>query len=271
MALLTRSICSSGALSDSDIQVIYRAGQPGQTFVGAPGSIPLAVRPGLADWWTADGTTADSIGGNDGALENGAGYAPGIVGQAFRFDGVTNDVRVPYSSNFDINGPFTVEAWVKADPQQLDPSGLFGIVDKSHGFGDSTGWVLQGTTSNGTVSFLVGAGGAGSGNFVGVATQHSVLDNQWHHLVGVYTGAAVEIYLDGVLQGSAAFAGAPAGNTRDLVFGETGVASVRHFHGLIDEVAIYQRAPQRFRDSGYLQRWAKRSIRRRFREGCRDG
>ncbi len=51
-----------------------------------------AVLPGFAGLWSAEGTTDDGFAHNgsiDGVLVGGAGYAPGLSGQAFSFDGVS--------------------------------------------------------------------------------------------------------------------------------------------------------------------------------------
>src|SRR6266571_630433 len=42
---------------------------------------------GLVSWWSADGDASDVAGGNNGHLHSGAAFAPGVVGQAFSFDG----------------------------------------------------------------------------------------------------------------------------------------------------------------------------------------
>ena len=41
----------------------------------------------LISWWAGDGNANDIAGTNHGTLENNAGLAPGLVGQAFSFSG----------------------------------------------------------------------------------------------------------------------------------------------------------------------------------------
>ncbi|HWD20921.1 MAG TPA: LamG-like jellyroll fold domain-containing protein, partial [Verrucomicrobiae bacterium] len=196
---------------------------------------------GLSSWWPAEGSAADIVGGNPGALQGGATFAAGEVGQAFSFDGATGWVDIPNAAPFNPAGPFAVECWIKANPSQA--SGLFLIVDKSHGFTDSTGWLMQGGT-DGTVSFGFGLGGGGALNFPAALTTNSVLDNQWHHLAGVFTGAAIQIYRDGVMEGSVAEAQLPVNNSRDVEIGRSwgGGSPTRFFNGLIDEVSYYNAA-----------------------------
>ncbi len=200
---------------------------------------------GLVSWWRAENSAVDAVGTNNGALQNGAAFAAGQVGLAFSLDGIDDFVTIPHHTNLNPAGPFSVDAWIKANPVQLSPDQQFLIVDKSHGWSDGTGWALQGNP-NGTVAFFFGKGGASGdpANFPGVSTLVSVLDNQWHHLAGVFAGSRFEIYLDGALNNTNAFGGTPVNNTRDASLGRSwgGGAPTRHFRGLIDEVSFYNRA-----------------------------
>src|SRR4051794_31343840 len=74
----------------------------------------LAALPAadLVSWYRAEGDASDFVGGNDGALEGGTTFTAGKVGQAFLFDGIDDQVRIPNSANQDPGSNFTVEAWV---------------------------------------------------------------------------------------------------------------------------------------------------------------
>ncbi|MBI3934239.1 MAG: hypothetical protein HY316_06075, partial [Acidobacteria bacterium] len=142
-------------------------------------------------------------------------------------------------------GPFSVDLWIKASPQQFGSDGLYNVIDKSHGFVDGTGWTIQGAISDGSLSFGFGKGGSTGdpANFVGAGTNMSLLDDTWHHVAGVFTGTEIDFYVDGVLKGNTPFTGLPANNNRDLYMGVAYGAGtfVRRFHGLIDEVEYYNR------------------------------
>lgn len=56
------------------------------------------LRPGA--WLPGDGNANDIQGNNDGTVQNGATFAPGMVVQAFSFDGTDASVRVPSATNF---------------------------------------------------------------------------------------------------------------------------------------------------------------------------
>ncbi len=70
---------------------------------------------GLVSLWRGENSTVDAVGGNNGTIA-GTGtvtYGPGVVGQAFVFDGTHRD-------RIDLGNPvtlqlqdFTLEAWIK--------------------------------------------------------------------------------------------------------------------------------------------------------------
>ena len=82
---------------------------------------------------------------------------------------------------------------------------------------------------------------------MGIVSPYSsltVVDGQWHQLVGVRGGGIVSLYVDGVFQASYADQGlpnAPAGTP--LLFGgllnPNGIDLVPLYTGLIDDVQIY--------------------------------
>src|SRR5260221_10123571 len=63
----------------------------------------------LVSWWRAESNAVDSADGNNGALENGAAFATGKVGQAFSFDGDGDHVRVPDATNLRFTNALTIE------------------------------------------------------------------------------------------------------------------------------------------------------------------
>lgn len=73
---------------------------------------PVPPPDGLVNWWDGDavsGTTAFDIwDGINGTMVGGVGLVPGMVGQAFSFDGVDDYVDLP---EIRLSGPFTIDMW----------------------------------------------------------------------------------------------------------------------------------------------------------------
>src|SRR4051812_28900101 len=78
----------------------------------ARGQLCIAPPSGLVDWWPGDGNANDAIGGNNGTIQGGVTLAPGMVRQAFSFDGSTyvdaSDSNLPAG-----NSSATISAWIK--------------------------------------------------------------------------------------------------------------------------------------------------------------
>lgn len=73
----------------------------------------------LVSWWKAEGDANDSVSSNNGVLQNGVTFAPGRIGQAFRFQGnqtfnATNSyVRIHETPSLQPgSGSFALLAWV---------------------------------------------------------------------------------------------------------------------------------------------------------------
>lgn len=222
-------------LTTAEIQSIYTAGPSGKCFQECTPQPPT----GQTSWWHGEGNADDSAGTNNGTLVGGTSYAAGRVGQGFNLNGSNAGVTIPHNTNLDVNpGGFSTEFWMKANSQ-----GYMIPIDKSHGFVDSAGWLFQSNPEGTRIDFAIGAGGGATTNFVGVASTANPFDGNFHHIAGTWDGSNVRLYIDGVLQGTTAFT-APVNNTRPVNIGYSwgGGSPQRYFNGVVDEVAIYQRA-----------------------------
>ena len=232
-----------------------------ENTLSEPGNLSLqqsgqCVKPpsGLVSWWPGDGDASDITGGNSGTLQNGATFAPGMVGQAFSFDGLDDYVEVPHDASLDIGTGFTFDAWIKADNLQPGEN-LWAIVDKAHR-GPGIGWVCHGVSENlclppdcvsglpgnrATVSGEIFCSVGSGGTFTLVGTQTSVKDGQFHHFALVWTGAELQMYMDGVLKETTPLTGPVTNNTDPLRLGQN-VFQGRPFRGLVDEAEFFNRA-----------------------------
>ncbi|MBI3853207.1 MAG: hypothetical protein HY298_23400 [Verrucomicrobia bacterium] len=208
---------------------------------------PTAL-PSPAAYWNFDegtGTMAvDSVSTNTLTLRPGASWAgTGKYGNGLLLDGVNGRADAPNSSGLDISGnTISVAAWV-----QLENLGTWQqIMCKVKETGAFTSpyfaWHLfsghVSSTTQWTPQFqLVNA----SGNSVNVSSSVNVNYGEWVHVVGVFDGSAVRIYVNGVEQGSAAQSGSIISYDQPLYIGAHGLPG-EFAKGVIDEARVYSGA-----------------------------
>ncbi len=196
----------------------------------------------LVAYWgfnETDGLTAvDTIGGVNGTLVGGAAFATtsGILGGSVQI----TDGYVNMGNNFPSSATFSIQAWVKLAPG--DTSGMVPVA--KHWAGIAQGYFLainniqDGYTQTNTEGFY-----SANGSYQTAVGGPSVNDGVWHQLLGVYNNGATSIYVDGGLAGSGS--AGYADNSADFMIGgifNYGGTPVNAFHGLIDEVKVYDNA-----------------------------
>lgn len=190
-----------------------------------PGCVALPA--GLITWLPGEDHSLDRLGNHSAQLTGGTGFAPGLVGRAFSFDGV--DDAVDIGAWFDLQ-TFSISLWVNEGETQGDSSD---ILDCNHtGF---RGFVLQ-NYAQPIHEYSFGI--AGTGLIGTIALRPGV----WQHLVlsRDATGAA-RIHLDGQLVGEVSGGSVVYDGAQFLRLGRWGGGG-RHWHGAMDEVDIYNRA-----------------------------
>ena len=141
----------------------------------------VSVPDGLVAWWPGDGHANDIVGGHHGILRNDITFAPGMVGEAFSFDGDEDYFVV--GDDPDLNpglGDFSVDFWLKTESSDIRrfimQKGRFGVDDR---------WRIA-ITQDG----IIGGGTT------------PVNDGQWHHVAVVREGTTNKVYVDGQLDGT---------------------------------------------------------------------
>jgi Concanavalin A-like lectin/glucanases superfamily len=203
---------------------------------------------GMTAWYTGDGTANDFLGKNNGTLQNGAGFAAGMVAQAFSLNGTNQFVSLPAGViSYPATGatstqPITVDAW----------------------FSTRTGGVILGQQgvaapampSGHVPAIYVGTDGLlyaelfWSGAVAPISSAPTeVNDGKFHFVAVTYDGTNEDVYLDGALLASVAFTqtGYAASYQYQIGTGFTsgwpaGNGGYFYFQGLIDEVEIFNRA-----------------------------
>ncbi|MEP9390257.1 FG-GAP-like repeat-containing protein [Mesorhizobium sp. KR9-304] len=196
------------------------------TGLGDPGVASLPS--GLIAQWSADGTTEDAAGDNDGVLQNGASFAAGKFGQAFSFDGIDDSFSAPSTGLPTGNSDRTLSLWMKADAFGSGESFLAGYGN----FGSGGQTYALGTS--GDTLFFSQWGNAVFGP--------SLEAGQWYHVAVTNVGNSVTLYLDGVAVATGTMSiNTPAGT--DFLAGARPQISIPGLlQGEVDDIQVYDRA-----------------------------
>ncbi|AWM12789.1 hypothetical protein DI487_02155 [Flavobacterium sediminis] len=149
------------------------------------------------------------------------------------FDGANDIVNLGTSLTTYFTGKTatTVEAWVRPETN----SGL-GVIAGNYDYPTSgLGLQMLLRRDNNGYSFWIN-GGTG---YSSVVASNAVVLNTWQHVAGVWDGATMKIYVDGVLINSAAKTGAMPSITSTFVIGGNAQTVPEMFKGDIDEVRIW--------------------------------
>ena len=204
-----------------------------------PGVSPVPAMPaGIVSWWRAENNALDSAGTNNGALSNGVSFAAGEIGQAFRFNGTNQEVKVLASPTLNV-GPgagMTIETWVK--PSDLINS--YPIAEWNDGSTVSTHlWMSAGGSSGNLYANLLDTTGV---SHVFISPGGILSTSAWQHIALTYdrTSGLAQLFLNGGVVASVSAGIFVPRTTPDLHLGfRPGYGS---YSGLLDEITLYNRA-----------------------------
>ncbi|MFN7875747.1 MAG: N,N-dimethylformamidase beta subunit family domain-containing protein [Pirellula sp.] len=178
-----------------------------------------------------------SSGGNNGTI-SGAVFAPGFTGQALSFDGVNDLVTIADSNSLDVVNGLTLEAWVKP----FSRAGYSSILLKEKGSNGLAYALYANDGSNSLPAGYINAKGRNNNySDFRVTSNSSLTLNAWTHLAVTYDKQFLKIYANGVFIGQTVVEGDVFESSGALQIGGNQVFSAEYFHGLIDEVRIYNR------------------------------
>ncbi len=234
----------SRALSAREVAQLYTVGS---TKVAVSQNPIDTLAQGLLGYWTLDGkdinwatnkATDKSGNGYSGTITNMSTTTSGVagrVGQALKFDGVNDFVDM--GTTPDITGNLSVSIWVK-DSALNRATDLTYISKRRSGF---PGWEIGHArqSSTGAFTFLLST----STSVTAVSTRYS--DLRWHHLVGVYDGSFIYLYVDGLLKNTKVANGTMTNSTYKLCVVGSFNGSVCNNNvasTTIDQIRIYDRA-----------------------------
>lgn len=178
--------------------------------------------------------------GNHGTL-SGASWGLGVQGNGVTLNGVDSSLRVETSASLQsVTNAVTICAWVN-----LASNGVWQAVvrkvlqDGAHVFPYSA-YDLMAEDQGGRYRARLAVSRPDGVREVAYGT--TLLEyGRWCHLVGVYDGVQLSVYLNGQLSGSVPFTGALAQPDQVLYVGRNGIGGDR-VTGKIDDLRIFNRA-----------------------------
>ena len=207
------------------------------TALQARASNCLTPPTGFVSCWQGEGNANDAAGLNNGMVQPGTTFAPGVVELAFDFNPSSGTVIVPDSASLRLTNQLTIEAWINTRAN-TDPDG-YAIVSKlSYPTGNNgyqfiqVGNTIQGLFNSPDTSWPSQR----------IISPPIINTGVWYHVAWTYDQSAMKLYCNGQLVASNAIGAHPiATSSSDLHI--SGVdSSHTYFDGLIDEASIYSRA-----------------------------
>jgi hypothetical protein len=202
---------------------------------------------GLVAWYPFNGNANDGSGNNLNGVVEGPNLVSDRNGEpnsAYYFNGTGDIINVEHNDllNFQAGGELSVSYWIQGTP---DPLNVDHIISKQTGSGSNQdGWncALQQNTSE--PAFIL-KNGSGSNQCL-LNSSETALADEWYNVVSVYNGSLIRIYMNGVLTSETECVTEIGDNTNSLQIGSctwaTNFPNVVSFTGVIDDIAIYNRA-----------------------------
>jgi Concanavalin A-like lectin/glucanases superfamily len=199
---------------------------------------PKCVAPpmGLTDWWPGDGNTENIVSWRNGSFMGDATTGPGLVDDAFVFDGDGDYIDVPDDPGLNFGtADFTVDLWVNFNTL----SGEQVLIEKwiqedaeEHPF--SQGWTLTKIDNN--VYFVMDDGSVGD-YLVGSALE--IKPHTWYQIAITRQGSTFTLYWNGMAVISADYDSLNLDAPISLKFGRREGFQGLYLNGRIDEVELY--------------------------------
>jgi hypothetical protein len=195
--------------------------------------------PTIADltaWWPGDGGGVELVAGRTARLQVGATIGPGLVGEAFQFDGQTGYAEVALDPGLRLGtADMTIMLWVRFDSISGDQVLLEQWRDPSPGV-PAAGWTFT-KRADDTILFTSGSGGIGEGaETPPIAFEPGV----WYHVAIWRSASAMKIFVNDRAIGGGGIDGRQIdiGVDLPLFIGRRGDDRGFHLHGALDEIQM---------------------------------
>jgi hypothetical protein len=188
----------------------------------------LCLDAAKRDSYPGSGITWNDISGfqRNGTFTNGPVFDSGNGG-SIALDGSNDFVSIGNIAALNFTTAFSIGCWFKANTTQPSvDSAIIGNIN-----GTFTGYMLW--YNNGTVDFYYNNG-------IRANSATTILANTWYHIMGIWTGATAQVYLNGALNASSPQATGPINGNPLFTVGQ--YQSSRNFAGNVSICTVYNKA-----------------------------
>ena len=197
----------------------------------------------LIAWWKFESDDRQQVHDHSGNDLHGRFMGDACIisdperGEVLSLDGKGDFVDCGRDVRFDLTETLSICAWIKLRVLNKKHQALISNGDR--------GWNLN-RQAYANAMQVVGYGIASANNpgslWGYLPTQKEASDGQWHHLVGVYDGSHLSLYVDGELDTTCTANGRIRRNDWPVFIGENSEQTNREWDGRIDDVLIYSYA-----------------------------
>jgi len=204
-------------------------------------NLSLIPQNGLVAYYPLDNNANDLSGNNNNGIIHGTKQTRNRKNQkasAFYFDGEDDYIEIPSSKTIQLGQAMSFSVWIntgyvlpycaifcKASAEEPRQEYLLDIFPD----GKVAGYVIK----NHLIDSLA----------TGLLSKTNVVDNSWYHIVMIYTGYKLMLYINGEFESEIFYKNGYANNNEPLLIGwdKNQYLSHRHFNGAIDDFRIYNR------------------------------
>jgi hypothetical protein len=198
---------------------------------------------GLVSYWPLDGTASDAVNGNDGTPIGDPSYtnidkAP-VIGNEYALHVDGNDhVHVPNNANLNmLTGSWGL--WLKFDMKPSEATHHMNPLAKTEQYWVHASLPSLDTTLRNAIQAKINVGGT---RHVATTPAEFIQTGVWYHVIGTYDGETLKLYVDGQLVDLNEDPSGPLNTSSvPLAIGTWSSPNTDYFHGLIDEVGIWNR------------------------------
>jgi len=211
----------------------------------AAAQIPAYVpTDGLVGWWPFNGNANDESGNGNEGVVNGATLTEDRfvnANKAFSFNGISDFIQVNNSASLTLTNNFSFSCWIKIPDYSLNTSGIVErtVIGKQRANNEGTfNFIAVNPWGQNACSFGLNDGP----NNIVVNNGEGVLLNTWNHFSGTYDGTIAKLWKNGVLIADQQTGISLIVSDEPFYFGKEFNSMGRFFKGIIDDIAIYNRA-----------------------------